>query len=605
MKLSVNNIEKNYDREIIKKVSYEFQSGKLYVIKGVSGCGKSTFLNIIGGVENDFKGSIQIDGEMCNSNKMLSLTGYVFQYSLLLSNITVFENLKLIDGNIEKIRKLSERFGVKELLDKYPEQLSGGERQRISIIRALLQNAKIILLDEPTASLDETNSKIIADIIAGLKSLERIVIVATHESYFDAVADEVLNLNYGSIAKVEKKDIGKDFPEDDEENISMSLSKGKRNVNSCKYTYKRNKNMFRFISLLPFIVMFLLLATVSTIQNNFQEEYIKRVKKNYPIESFNIYQIELDQFKYKDDVILYDYYVIEEDDKKAYYLAPKEESVLAIEGMIEFGEFPKEEDEILINRELAESIYGETADLSQGVGSKITFKGREFTVSGILFSTNDIRRSENSNGSFMRYLYADAYYNGIEGNLLFIPYDIIKTMGEAKESDVLRGTYKGLYDDINTIENMRAAMMSGVINTFDNEIISAQGSLDDISEILTLVVYVCFAISCIFMVSQIQIELFYRRKEIGYLQIFGFKKRQVKKLIFEGYFFKIIVALCISIGIYALVCLICSAIFKSVLLFNAKDMVLIVGAMIIFYSLFVYISIIRFMRKDIVKLITE
>ena len=306
MKLSVNNIEKNFDREIIKKVSYEFQSGKLYVIKGVSGCGKSTFLNIIGGVENDFKGSIQIDGEMCDSNKMLSLTGYVFQYSLLLLNITAFENLKLIDGNIENIPALSERFGVKELFDKYPEQLSGGERQRISIIRALLQNAKIILLDEPTASLDETNSKIIADIIAGLKSLERIVIVATHESYFDAVADEVLHLNYGSIAKVEKKDIGKDFPEADEENISTSLSKGKRNVNPCKYTYKRNKNMFRFISLLPLIVMFLLLATVSTIQNNFQEEYIKMVKKNYPIESFNIYQIELDQFKYKNDVKLYD-----------------------------------------------------------------------------------------------------------------------------------------------------------------------------------------------------------------------------------------------------------------------------------------------------------
>lgn len=607
MMLSVEHIKKSYDREIIKDISYNFEAGKMYVIKGISGCGKSTFLNIIGGVENNYEGNVCVDGEACKADKMLNLTGYVFQYSLLLSNITVLDNLKLIDSDIVKIKKLSQKFGVSELLDKYPNQISGGERQRISIIRALLQNPKILLMDEPTASLDETNSLMIANVISELKSSERIIIVATHEGYFDNYADEILYLDYGNISKTDKA-VQRDNNNESKEikgavdDILEVTDKKKSKLNICKYTYKRNKKMFSFLSLLPFVVMFLLLASVSTLQENFQEIYIKTVKSNYPVEAFNISQSELDSFDHKDKVKLYEYYYIEDNDNVAYYLASKEESVLGIEGMIEFGHFPQDEREVIISNELAKSLDEKNPD--KCIGKNISFAGKEFIISGVLFSFNDNERGKNASESFLSYLNSDIYYQRIEGKILFIPYETIKTMSSPMEAKSFRGVYKGLYNDLDVVESLRESLISGVINVFDEEIMSSESTLEGIADLLIIVVCVCFGISCIFMSSQIQIELFYRRKEIGYLQIFGLTKKKIKHLIFMGYFYKIMAAILIASIMYAIVSIICSVLLQATLLFNVLHMIALIGAMMVFYFAFVYVTICRFVRKNIVSLIT-
>lgn len=607
MVLSVEHIKKSYDREIIKDISYKFETGKMYVIKGISGCGKSTFLNIIGGVENNYEGNVYIDGEACKADKMLNSTGYVFQYSLLLSNITVLDNLKLIDSDIVKINSLAQKLGVSKLLDKYPNQISGGERQRISIIRALMQNPKILLMDEPTASLDGANSLMISNVISQLKSSERIVIVATHEEYFDNYADEILYLDYGNISKIDKAEYRVDNSESKEikgdiDNILEVTENNKSKLNICKYTYRRNKKMFSLLSLLPFVVMFLLLASVSTLQENFQEIYLKTVKSNYPVEGFNISRSELERFEYKDKVRLYEYYYVEDNENVAYYLAPKEESVLGIEGMIEFGHFPVDEKEVIISNELAKS-FGEK-NIGSCVGKNISFAGKEFVVSGILFSFNDDERGQNASESFVTYLYSDIYYQRIDGKIIFIPYETIKAMATPMESDSFRGVYDGLYNNLDVVESLRESLYSGVINVFDEEIMSSQSTLEGITELLIIVVSVCFVISCIFMSSQIQIELFYRRKEIGYLQIFGLKKKKIKKLLFRGYLYKMMAALLISSIIYALISIICSTLLDIFLLFNVVNMIVIIGAMVVFYFGFVYVSICKFVRKNIVDLIS-
>ncbi|MCD8120531.1 MAG: ATP-binding cassette domain-containing protein [Lachnospiraceae bacterium] len=200
MKLNLFHIKKYYNgTAVLCGVSHTFESGKFYVIKGVSGSGKSTLLNIIGGLDRDFEGEITPDGNLTEWR-----TGYVFQNSLLLSGITVAENLLMIKNDNKKIRTLAAQLGVDGLLTKYPEQISGGERQRISILRMLLREPEVILMDEPTASLDAANSERIAELAAGLKceeeknaSTERIVIIATHEYYFDRLADEIIFLDYG------------------------------------------------------------------------------------------------------------------------------------------------------------------------------------------------------------------------------------------------------------------------------------------------------------------------------------------------------------------------------------------------------------------------
>lgn len=108
MILSIKNIEKEYDRPVLKNISYSFAAGKLYVIKGVSGCGKSTLLNILGGIETAFSGEILLDGEpfIKKTDIQQNTCGYIYQQSLLLSEITVRDNLLLIRNDMERIEAL-------------------------------------------------------------------------------------------------------------------------------------------------------------------------------------------------------------------------------------------------------------------------------------------------------------------------------------------------------------------------------------------------------------------------------------------------------------------------------------------------------------------
>lgn len=196
MKIIVKKLKKNYSDTTVLNIDFaEFESGKIYVLKGISGSGKSTFLNILGKVEDEYEGDVQWDTDVSLEKGI----GYIFQESLLLSRLTIEENLKLIKKNDDAINTLLEKVHMLNKKKEYPEYLSGGERQRIAVARMLLKNPDIILADEPTAALDENNSENIASILAELKNENKLVIVATHEKYFDKYADEILYLSYGEL----------------------------------------------------------------------------------------------------------------------------------------------------------------------------------------------------------------------------------------------------------------------------------------------------------------------------------------------------------------------------------------------------------------------
>ena len=641
MMITLEEIGKKYDRQVLNKISYEFESGKLYVIKGISGCGKSTLFHIIGGLERDFSGKILLDGkEYKKSQKALkNMTGYVFQHSLLLSNITVKENLLFIKNDKEQVEKFCEDFGITYLLEKYPEQISGGERQRVSIVRALLKEPKLLLADEPTASLDAVNSKKTAEIIAKLKSEDKIILVATHEHYFDELADEILYLKYGEIERVERafKKEEENTKEELEEKVSGKLKrkeqvgdkkifeteknksegmqgnsiKKTKNLSSIQYNLHRNKKILHFFSLLPFTAIFLLILLASTIQNSFEKEYMRSVKENYPVDAFNFYQYQLETFPYKDKIGIYEYYTATEDDVTAYYLAEKKDSVLSIEGMIEYGRFPEETREILVSREFLESRYGETVNPKDYVGEKIKFMNQKFKISGILFSMAETVPGSGKNDQFTSYFESDIYYRRSEGNQIFIPYDIIKTFLEPQvktdegNSVIIRGYCRGLFDDSEVLEELRRRNPNGRVNIFDTEIANAQKSVDDIVKILFLVFVVCFVISCLFMSSQIQIELFYRKKEIGFLQVFGMEKKRIRAILFSGYFIKAVASLAMAAGMYAFLLLLYFVFTKQWIFLNpAHVMVVIIGICFIYFST-VFYSAQKFLRRDVIKLIVE
>lgn len=210
----LKNVEKRYkDKVIYNNFSYKFDDKGLYFITGKSGTGKTTLLNLIGGIIKPSNGTIIYE----NIDSIYLDSYYSYQDFNLFSKLTVFENIKLI-ANIKKktfdenyALDVLDKIGIKELKDHLANELSGGERQRLSIAIALILNTKVLILDEPTSSLDESNKKIIINLIRDI-SKDILVIISTHDLELINSSDNVIDVehnNYSSDSIIIDKPIKK------------------------------------------------------------------------------------------------------------------------------------------------------------------------------------------------------------------------------------------------------------------------------------------------------------------------------------------------------------------------------------------------------------
>ncbi len=197
----------------VDHVSFTINEGEFVVILGQSGAGKSTVLNMLGGMDQATSGSIVInDKEICgmNDNQMSRFRadniGFIFQFYNLLPSLTAYENIALtkeIVKNSLDADELLEAVGLSEHKNKFPSQMSGGEQQRVSIARALSKNPKIILGDEPTGALDaETGISILKLLQEMCKEREKTVIIVTHNTAFAQCADKVIKMRSGKIKEI-------------------------------------------------------------------------------------------------------------------------------------------------------------------------------------------------------------------------------------------------------------------------------------------------------------------------------------------------------------------------------------------------------------------
>ena len=188
--------------------NFEIDKGELVVIVGPSGAGKTTALNILGGMDSCTSGKVIIDGKEINNYKEKELTkyrresiGFVFQFYNLVQNLTAIENVELatqICKNPINPETTIEKVGLKNRKNNFPSQLSGGEQQRVAIARAIAKNPKILLCDEPTGALDYNTGKQILKLLQNTCRKEKMtVIIITHNSAIAPMADKVIRFKNG------------------------------------------------------------------------------------------------------------------------------------------------------------------------------------------------------------------------------------------------------------------------------------------------------------------------------------------------------------------------------------------------------------------------
>ena len=220
--VSFENVSKIYrtgEVEIpaLHNVNFEIEKGEFCVIVGASGAGKTTILNILGGMDTLTAGKVLLDGQQISSFNKRQLTayrrydvGFVFQFYNLVQNLTARENVELAAQICREpldADTVLDQVGLSDRVNNFPAQLSGGEQQRVAIARALAKNPKLLLCDEPTGALDYNTGKAVLKLLQSTcRDMGKTVVVITHNQALTAMADRIITVKSGTIVSMVKNE---------------------------------------------------------------------------------------------------------------------------------------------------------------------------------------------------------------------------------------------------------------------------------------------------------------------------------------------------------------------------------------------------------------
>jgi putative ABC transport system ATP-binding protein len=212
------NVKKTYktgevEIQALREVNFQIEKGEFCVIVGASGAGKTTILNILGGMDTLTEGHVYLDGQEISKYNKKQLTayrrydvGFVFQFYNLVQNLTALENVELaaqICKNPLDAATVLKEVGLEDRMVNFPAQLSGGEQQRVAIARALAKNPKLLLCDEPTGALDYNTGKAVLKLLQDTcRSTGMTVVVITHNQALTAMADRIITVKNGMVDKM-------------------------------------------------------------------------------------------------------------------------------------------------------------------------------------------------------------------------------------------------------------------------------------------------------------------------------------------------------------------------------------------------------------------
>lgn len=221
--IEFKNVTKEYEMgdvsiKAVNNINFSISEGEFVVILGASGAGKSTILNILGGMDTATSGQVFVDGEDITKYNEKKLTayrgekvGFVFQFYNLIPNLTTLENVEFASEICKTpldARDILNKVGLKDRIENFPSQLSGGEQQRVAIARAVAKNPSLLLCDEPTGALDYVTGKSVLKLLQDLnRETKKCIILITHNSAIAPMADKVIKVKSGRIESVIINDV--------------------------------------------------------------------------------------------------------------------------------------------------------------------------------------------------------------------------------------------------------------------------------------------------------------------------------------------------------------------------------------------------------------
>lgn len=520
------------NNHVIKNFNYYFSPTGFYSIVGPSGSGKTTLINTMLGLL-EFKGTISINGniykDVVPNSDIEGLIGYITQDTYFIEYLSVMDNLMLIESNSIKIKKIAKKIGISNILTNYPNEISGGERQRVAIAQCLLKNKKIIILDEPTSSLDFKNK---IDILELLKQLskDRLIICSTHDSIIKEYTNNIIN--------IEKK---YNFDMNALELVSFQFKDFTHKNDIISYIFKQRKYKKREkISDVIITIIFIFCLLVSFICTSNEEKIfnsmVKMYKVNYLTVTCNNKEYCLNDF-YKNNIKHYSYsyhknvpnppedipdggtWDINYD--ATLKTLPYDEKLFPYSEEILYGNYFEDENSVILGYDAAkqysddvETLVGKELELNL-YGTKDTFKivgiFNSFSNDALMYLQCGENVDSHNEEIYINDRYTERYILNHEGSITFFIYF-------DKVNDLIN--YYNEFDEYKKVDNISS-------NFVEHKIL-----LESLAIYLYPGIVICIITSILFYFQIKLIELKYKEYIFGVYCHYGYELSKIKK----GYF---------------------------------------------------------------------